>query len=231
MFNKFTRMVDYNNTTITENTRAAYPLHFIPNAKIPALISAHPSAIILLCCDAFGVFPPVSKLTPEQVQYLFISGYTAKVAGTEQGVTEPSATFSACFGAPFLVWHPIVYAQMLATKLKNHACAAYLLNTGWTGGPHGVGSRIKLRFTRKMVDAINSGVLENTQTQNMPVFNFAVPTHIEGVPDELLWPSKTWPSTEAYEKQLHKLADLFKNNFADYAAQCPDKVCKAGPSY
>ena len=229
VFNKITRVVDYNNTSLTENTRAAYPLKFIPNAKIPAIVDRHPTAIILLCCDAFGVLPPVSRLTPEQVQYFFISGYTAKVAGTEQGVTEPTATFSSCFGAPFLVWHPIIYAEMLADKLRHHKANAYLLNTGWTAGPYGVGRRIKLSYTRKMVDAINDGTLAAVDTLNLPVFNMAVPKHIDGVPDDLLWPSKTWPDQDAYEKQSQKLADLFKKNFLEYADKCPQNVKDAGP--
>ena len=229
VFNRITRVVDFSNTSITENTRAAYPLSYIPNAKIPAVVNTHPSAIILLCCDAFGVLPPVSKLTPEQVQYFFISGYTAKVAGTEQGVTEPTATFSACFGAPFLVWHPIVYARMLAEKLKLHSADAYLLNTGWTAGPHGVGSRIKLRYTRKMVDAINDGSLAKASTRNFPVFNLAVPSHIDGVPDDLLWPASTWATPEAHASQTDRLAELFNKNFNEYADKCPGPVRDAAP--
>jgi phosphoenolpyruvate carboxykinase (ATP) len=146
VFDNETREVDYHDTSITENTRAAYPLHYIPNALLPAKVDTHPSNIILLTCDAFGVLPPIAKLTPEQVQYYFIQGYTAKVAGTEIGVTEPTATFSACFGAPFLVWHPIIYAEMLAKKLQDHECDAWLLNTGWTGGAYGSGKRIRSRF-------------------------------------------------------------------------------------
>merc|ERR1719487_479795 len=159
VFDKNDRIVDYKDTSITENTRAAYPLHYIPNAMIPAVVDRHPDACILLCCDAFGVLPPVSKLTAAQVQYYFISGYTAKVAGTEQGVTEPTATFSSCFGAPFLVWHPIIYAEMLAKKLQDHACDAWLLNTGWSRGGYGVGQRINLKHTRAMVDAIHNETL------------------------------------------------------------------------
>ncbi|CAD7942527.1 unnamed protein product [Amoebophrya sp. A120] len=156
VFDHTTRVIDYYDTSITENTRAAYPLHYIPNAMIPAKVDRHPSSIILLCCDAFGVLPPVSKLTAAQVQYYFISGYTAKVAGTEQGVTEPTATFSACFGAPFLVWHPIVYAEMLAQKLEEHTCHAYLLNTGWSGGGYGVGKRMEIKYDPIFIRVVRS---------------------------------------------------------------------------
>jgi phosphoenolpyruvate carboxykinase (ATP) len=225
------REVDYADTSITENTRAAYPLHYIANACIPAKVDTHPSNIVLLCCDAFGVLPPVSKLTPAQVQYYFIQGYTAKVAGTEVGVTEPTATFSACFGAPFLVWHPIIYAEMLALKLQQHNCDAWLLNTGWTGGAYGEGSRMKLKYTRLMVDAINNGTLKNAEFETMPGggFNFQVPKHIDGVPDELLMPSKAWKDHEKYSATLTKLATLFRNNMFEYADRCPYEVKKAGP--
>merc|ERR1711988_1997862 len=204
VFNKEDREVDYFDTSITENTRAAYPLHYIANACIPAKVDTHPSNIVLLCCDAFGVLPPVSKLTPAQVQYYFIQGYTAKVAGTEIGVTEPTATFSACFGAPFLVWHPIIYAEMLA---------------------------LKLQYTRLMVDAINNGTLKNAEFETMPGggFNFQVPKHIDGVPDELLMPSKAWKDQEKYNATLIKLATLFRNNMFEYADRCPYEVKKAGP--
>merc|ERR1719387_1095958 len=155
----WTREVDYDDVSLTENTRCAYPLHFIPNAQIPAVVDSHPSNVVLLTCDAFGVLPPISKLSPEQVQFHFISGYTAKVAGTEMGVTEPQATFSACFGGPFLVWHPFEYASMLAEKLQAHHANAWLLNTGWTGGAYGCGERCPLKYTRMLVDAIHDGTL------------------------------------------------------------------------
>lgn len=231
VYNPDSRLVDYEDTSITENTRAAYPLQYIPNARIPATIETHPSAIILLCCDAFGVLPPVSLLTPEQVQYYFISGYTAKVAGTEQGIKEPTATFSACFGSPFLVWHPIVYAEMLADRLKKHSANAYLLNTGYYQGKYGVGKRIPLKYTRKMVDAINEGTLVGKRTETLGVFNLEIPTHIEGVPDEILNPRNTWTDKAAYDDQLEKLAVLFKNNFEEYADRCPHEVKAAGPYF
>jgi phosphoenolpyruvate carboxykinase (ATP) len=229
VFNEETRDVDYHDTSITENTRAAYPLHYIPNALIPAKIDTHPSNVILLTCDAFGVLPPVAKLTPAQVQYYFIQGYTAKVAGTEVGVTEPTATFSSCFGAPFLVWHPIIYAEMLAMRLKQHTCDAWLLNTGWTGGAYGKGKRMSIKHTRKLVDAIHSGELSKADYTTIPVFDMQVPTHVEGVPDEILQPSLTWADKAAYDTQLIKLAHLFKNNFYDYADRCPYEVKAAGP--
>jgi phosphoenolpyruvate carboxykinase (ATP) len=229
VFNEETREVDYHDTSITENTRAAYPLHYIPNAVIPAKVDTHPSNIILLTCDAFGVLPPVAKLTPAQVQYYFIQGYTAKVAGTEIGVTEPTATFSACFGAPFLVWHPIIYAEMLAQRLKDHSCDAWLLNTGWTGGVYGVGKRISIKHTRILVDAIHSGELKKAEYQTTKLFEFEIPKHIEGIPDEVLDPRSSWADKDAYDRKLGKLANLFKDNLMDYADRCPYEVKKAGP--
>merc|ERR1719484_2248 len=227
--NDETRAVEYENDSITENTRAAYPLHFIPNSLIPAKVDTHPKNIILLTCDAFGVLPPVAKLTPEQVQYYFIQGYTAKVAGTEVGITEPTATFSACFGAPFLVWHPIIYAEMLAKRLKQHACDAWLLNTGWTGGAYGVGKRISIKHTRMIVDAIHSGELRKADYEKMRVFDLEVPQHIEGVPDEILMPRKVWKDQQLYDTQVIKPAHLFKKNMLDYVDKCPYEVKAAGP--
>merc|ERR1719450_1069802 len=170
VFDKWDRQVDYDDVSITENTRCAYPLHFIPNARIPAKVEHQPKQIIFLTCDAFGVMPPISKLTKEQVMYHFISGYTAKVAGTEEGVLEPEATFSACFGAPFMVWHPYVYAEMLAEKLAKHDCPAYLVNTGWVGGPYGTGKRCSLKYTRALIDAIHDGSLDKVEWDPMPGF-------------------------------------------------------------
>jgi len=229
VFDEATREVDYHDTSITENTRAAYPLHYIPNAMLPAKVDTHPSNIILLTCDAFGVLPPISKLTPEQVQYYFIQGYTAKVAGTEIGVTEPTATFSACFGAPFRVWHPIIYAEMLAKKLQDHACDAWLLNTGWCGGAYGTGKRISIKHTRMIVDAIHSGELRKADYEKMPVFDLEVPRHIEGIPDEILMPRNCWKDTQTYDTQVIKLAHLFKKNMLEYADKCPYEVKNAGP--
>jgi phosphoenolpyruvate carboxykinase (ATP) len=229
--NDETRAVEYENDSITENTRAAYPLHFIPNSLIPAKVDTHPKNIILLTCDAFGVLPPVAKLTPEQVQYYFIQGYTAKVAGTEVGITEPVATFSACFGAPFLVWHPAVYAEMLAEKMDTHKCDAWLLNTGWTGGGVGVGSRMNLKFTRKMVDAIHSGELKECEYDTVPVFNLSVPRSLCGVPDSILSPRRAWGNPTAYDDQLVKLAHLFRTNLLEYEDRLSHDVKAAGPFF
>jgi phosphoenolpyruvate carboxykinase (ATP) len=228
-FNSQTRVVDYKDISLTENTRAAYPLAYIPNAVIPADVKVHPQAVVLLCCDAFGVIPPVSILTPEQVEYYFISGYTAKVAGTEQGIKEPTACFSPCFAGPFIVWHPVVYSKLLSDKLKHHKANAYLLNTGWVGGAYGVGKRCPLKYTRKIVDAINDGSLANVATRPMEVFNLEVPTEIPGVPSELLFPRTMWKDENAFDAQVAKLAGLFISNFKEYESKCPTNVKEAGP--
>jgi len=236
-FDPETQVVDYDDTSLTENTRVAYPLKFIPNARIPAKVPHHPKQIILLTCDAFGVLPPVSKLTPEQVMYHFISGYTAKVAGTEEGVTEPEATFSACFGAPFLVWHPNVYAEMLAAKLEKHGATAYLVNTGWVGGPYGVGSRCNLKYTRQLIDAIHDGTLANmpdSEWEEMPIFGLKVPKNgVKDVPKEILRPADAWKKAgktdEEFTKTATNLAALFQKNFVEFADKCTDAVKAAGP--
>ena len=223
-----TRVVDFTDARLTENTRASYPIEYIPNAKIPCL-AGHPKNIILLTCDAFGVLPPVSKLSPEQLMYHFISGYTAKVAGTEQGVKEPEATFSACYGAAFLVWHPMKYAQLLADKMQHHSAGAWLVNTGWTGGSYGTGSRIKLAYTRAIIDAIHSGELAKSPTQAEPIFGLSIPTACPGVPSEILSPKCSWNDKEAYDATAKKLAELFRKNFENYADQATEKVQGAGP--
>eukprot|EP00761_Pharyngomonas_kirbyi_P011412 gb/GECH01011437.1/.p1 GENE.gb/GECH01011437.1/~~gb/GECH01011437.1/.p1 ORF type:complete len:565 (+),score=157.37 gb/GECH01011437.1/:1-1695(+) len=228
VYDPSTRVVDYDDTSITENTRCAYPLEHIPNSKIPA-VGGHPNNVVLLTCDAFGVLPPVSKLTPEQVEYHFISGYTAKVAGTEVGVTEPTATFSACFGEPFLVWHPTKYASMLAEKLQQHKASAWLVNTGWTGGSFGVGHRFKLKHTRAIIDAINNGSLENVETEEMPIFGLRVPKECPGVPDEVLMPKRTWKDKSAFDETASKLAKLFVDNFKNYKDVASEAVINAGP--
>ncbi|TPX59934.1 phosphoenolpyruvate carboxykinase (ATP) [Powellomyces hirtus] len=226
-----TKMVDYTKTDITENTRACYPIDFIPNAKIPS-VGGHPKNIILLTCDAFGVLPPVAKLTPEQAMYHFISGYTAKIAGTEVGVTEPQATFSACFGQPFLVWHPMKYAEMLAQKLKEHNTNVWLINTGWTGGKYGVGKRIPLKYSRAIIDAIHSGELSKTietSPQNYPVFNLSIPAGgVKDVPDKILNPADAWADKKAFNKQIEHLAGLFTKNFKSFGSGV-DSLKKAGP--
>ncbi len=229
VYNERTHAVDFHDVSITQNTRAAYPIEYIPNAKIPC-VGGHPKNIILLTADAFGVLPPVSKLTPEQTMYHFISGYTAKVAGTEVGITEPEATFSACFGAAFMVWHPSKYAELLAEKMATHGATAWLVNTGWTGGPYGVGSRIKLKYTRAIIDAIHQGLLEDVEYMTDPIFGLAVPTTCTIVPDELLIPRNTWGDGEAYDKQAGKLANLFAKNFEKYKEGSSEAIINAGPT-
>merc|ERR1719263_2154682 len=191
-----TGIVDYDDVSLTENTRVSYPLQFIKNVRIPAKVNHHPKQIIFLTCDAFGVLPPISKLTKEQVMYHFISGYTAKVAGTEMGVTEPQATFSACFGGPFLAMHPFAYAEMLAAKLEEHGGHAWLLNTGWVGGKYGVGERCPLKYTRQLVDAVHDGTLAKLpeeQWEAMPIFGLRMPkSAVKAVPKELLRPEEAW---------------------------------------
>ncbi len=211
-----TREVDYTDNSITENTRASYPIEYIPNAKIPC-VGSHPDNIILLTCDAFGVLPPVSRLSPEQAMYHFISGYTAKVAGTEMGVTEPEATFSSCFGAAFLVWHPTKYAELLADKMRKHDARAWLVNTGWSGGAYGEGSRMSLRYTRAIIDAIHSGKLSEVGTEVDPNFGLTIPTECPGVPSEILKPKNTWKDKAAFDATAAKLAKLFDDNLATFA--------------
>jgi phosphoenolpyruvate carboxykinase (ATP) len=209
------RHVDFRDARITQNTRGAYPIEFIRNAKIPC-IAGHPTDIILLTADAFGVLPPVARLSAGQAMYHFISGYTARVAGTEVGVTEPQATFSACFGAPFLVWHPAKYAELLAEKMRRHETSVWLVNTGWTGGSYGVGRRMRLAHTRAIIDAIHAGQLARAPVQRDPVFGLDVVTACPNVPPEVLWPRATWPDPAAYDATARKLAGLFRDNFRAY---------------
>jgi phosphoenolpyruvate carboxykinase (ATP) len=222
------RDVDYTDTSITQNTRAAYPIEFIPNAQIPC-VGGHPKNIVFLAYDAFGVLPPVSRLTPSQAMYHFISGYTAKVAGTEMGVDEPQATFSACFGAAFLVWHPSKYAEMLAEQIQKHDTHVWLVNTGLTGGPHGTGQRISLKHTRAVIDAIHSGALEQAETTEDAVFGFAIPTECPGVPSEILLPRNTWDDRAAYDNAQRHLAKLFADNFEKYREGASSEIAEAGP--
>jgi len=220
--------VDFNNISITENTRGAYPIEYIENARVPC-VAGHPTDVIFLTCDAFGVLPPVSRLTPAQAEYHFISGYTAKVAGTEVGVTEPEATFSPCFGGPFLVWHPGKYASLLSKKIQEHGANVWLINTGWTGGSYGQGERMRLSLTRSIVAAIYSGALRDAPTQTDPVFRFDIITRCPGVPDDVLQPRKTWSDTEAYDRTAHKLAALFQDNFTTFRDGVSAEVIAAGP--
>lgn len=223
-----TREVDFEDDSLTENTRASYPVEYIDNAKIPC-VCGHPSNVIFLTCDAFGVLPPVSRLTPEQAMYHFISGYTAKVAGTEVGIVDPEATFSACFGAAFLVWHPAKYAEMLAKLMEKHGAHAWLVNTGWTGGPFGVGHRLSIKHTRAIIDGIHSGELATVPTVEDPRFGLAVPTQCSGIPSEVLDPKHTWTDKAAYDAQASKLAKLFRENFKQYESGSSDAIKNAGP--
>lgn len=229
VYDKMTRKVDYSDTSITQNTRASYPIHFIDNIQMPC-VAGTPKNIIFLTCDAFGVLPPVSLLTPEQASYHFISGYTAKVAGTEMGVKEPQATFSACFGAAFMMWHPNKYAELLAEKIKASGAKAWLVNTGWTGGPYGEGSRIKLRYTRAIIDAIHHGSFEAVDMYKEPRFGLAVPTACPNVPSEILNPKNTWTNKEAYDKTMDKLVELFQSNFAQFQTLVNPEIVAAGPA-
>ena len=222
-----TAEIDFDDATITENTRASYPIHYIPNAAIPGR-GDHPKNVVFLTADAFGVLPPISKLTPEQAMYHFLSGYTAKVAGTERGVTEPEATFSACFGAPFLPRHPSVYAKMLGERLREHGSNVWLVNTGWSGGGYGVGSRMKLAYTRTMVRAALTEGLDDVATTADPVFGLHVPGEVPDVPPEMLNPRDTWADGADYDAAAEKLAGMFRENFSRFEAQVPDEVMAAG---
>lgn len=219
---------DYKDSSITENTRVSYPIHFIDNAVNPS-IGGNPKNIFFLTADAFGVLPPISRLTPEQAMYHFISGYTAKVAGTEVGVTEPQTTFSACFGRAFLPLHPAKYAELLGKKMKEHNVRVWLVNTGWSGGSYGVGERIKLKFTRAMITAALNGSLDKAEFETIPVFNLNIPKACPDVPAEMLNPRNTWADKSGYDATLNKLADQFVKNFAQYAEGTGADILAAAP--
>jgi phosphoenolpyruvate carboxykinase (ATP) len=223
-----TRAVDYDADRVTENTRACYPIEYIANHQ-PGGAGGHPKHIVFLTADAFGVMPPIARLSADQAMYHFLSGYTAKVAGTERGVTEPSATFSACFGAPFLPLHPGVYARMMGERIARHGVTVWLVNTGWTGGPYGTGSRMKLAHTRTMVRAALAGELAGASYQRDPVFGFEVPAAVPDVPSNLLSPRSTWADPAAYDAQAARLAQMFRENFEQYRTQVPEAVAAAGP--
>ena len=223
-----TRELDLDSQRITENTRGAYPLEFIGNAD-PTGMTTHPRNVVFLTADAFGILPPISRLTREQAQYHFISGYTAKLAGTEIGITEPNATFSAGFGAPFLPRHPGEYARMLADRLERHDVPVWLVNTGWTGGPYGTGERMRIDHTRTMVRAALQGLLAGVEFDPDPIFGVEVPRHVPGVPDEVLRPRDTWPDPALYDARARDLAAMFVENFAAYADGVPAEVRAAGP--
>ena len=222
-----TKRVRFADQSITENTRASYPLNYIRN-HVESGRGGHPRNVVFLTADAFGVLPPIAKLTPEQAMYYFLSGYTAKVAGTERGVKEPQPTFSACFGAAFLVWHPTKYAKMLGNLLSAHKANVWLINTGWSGGPYGIGKRMKLAHTRAMVHAALAGELDSVKTDTDPVFGLAVPSEIKGVPSKVLNPRSTWPDPAAYDAQAKNLARMFRENFEKFGSV--DSATKnAGP--
>jgi len=223
-----TRRVKFDDQSITENTRASYPLHYIPNA-VPSGRGGHPKNIVFLTADAFGVLPPIARLTREQAMYYFLSGYTAKVAGTERGVTEPQATFSSCFGAVFLVWHPTKYAEMLGKLIAEHDAHVWLVNTGWSGGAYGVGKRFRIAHTRAMVRAALSGALDAVESYTHPIFGLRVPREIDGVPPEVLRPRDTWQDGDAYDAQARKLAGMFRENFKKFESFVGPEVTSAGP--
>jgi phosphoenolpyruvate carboxykinase (ATP) len=222
------REIDYNDGSITENTRATYPVDYIENCVIPG-VGGHPKTILFLTCDASGVLPPIARLTTDQAKFHFISGYTAKVAGTEAGVTEPTATFSTCFGAPFLPRHPAEYAKMLGAKLAEHGSRVYLVNTGWSGGPYGVGKRMGIKLTRSLVSAALSGALDKAEMATHPVFGVAYPTSAPGVPEGVLDPRSTWSDKSAYDTKARHLAKLFVENFEKYKEGAEASVAAAAP--
>lgn len=227
-FHEGTNKVDFTNTTVTENTRVAYPLDHIDNIAVPS-VGDVPKNIFFLTCDAFGVLPPISKLTPGQAGYHFISGYTAKVAGTEAGITDPVATFSACFGEAFLPLHPAKYAEMLGEKMRESNVNVWLVNTGWSGGPFGVGSRMSLKYTRAMITAALEGKLDTAEYNTHPVFGLAVPSSCEGVPSELLDARSTWDNKSAYDEKANHLATLFNKNFEKFESGANEEIRNAAP--
>ena len=224
-----TRVVDFDDASKTENTRCSYPLSFIDNA-VPDGRGGHPANVVMLTADAFGVLPPIARLSPDAAQYHFLSGYTAKVAGTERGVTEPTPIFSTCFGAPFMVWDPNVYAKLLGDRIALHKAKVWLVNTGWTGGPYGVGKRMKIAYTRAMITAALSGALDTVAYERDPIFNLDVPTSCPGVPADVLSPKGTWLDRAAYDAQAQKLAKMFTENFKRFEATAPAAVKAAGPT-
>ncbi|HBG01384.1 MAG TPA: phosphoenolpyruvate carboxykinase (ATP) [Firmicutes bacterium] len=221
-------VADYSDGSLTENTRCAYPLDYIPGRVDPSM-AGHPSAVVFLTADAFGVLPPISILEDEQIMYHFISGYTSKLAGTERGIQQPEATFSACFGEPFLPLSPLVYAQMLKDRVNQYGAKVYLINTGWSGGPYGVGERISLKYTRQMVTKALSGELNHVETRIDPIFGFKVPTSCPGVPEQILDPRQTWDDPQAYDGKAQDLARAFHENFKKKYADLAPEVRQAGP--
>lgn len=228
-FDPITRLIDLEDESITENTRASYPLEFIANA-VPEKKAGHPKNIILLTCDASGVMPPIARLSPDQALYQFISGYTSKIAGTEVGLgKEPEITFSACFGGPFMVHHPYKYAELLKRKIERYGAQCWLVNTGWVGGPYGVGKRISIRHTRALLNAALTGKLDHVAYASDPIFGFEVPEHCPEVPDEVLMPASSWSDRKEYDRRYKDLAMRFKQNFGKFENQTPQEVIEAGP--
>lgn len=223
-----TRVANYDDVSLTENTRAAYPLQAIDNIVDPS-VAGHPKTIIFLTADAFGVLPPISKLTKEQAMYHFLSGFTSKLAGTERGITTPQVTFSTCFGSPFLPLPATVYAEMLGKKIDEHNAQVFLVNTGWTGGEYGVGSRMKLSYTRTMVRAALEGKLNDVETETNSIFGLEMPVEIAGVPASVLNPRDAWSDKEAYDQKANELADQFRNNFKKFGSVAEEIVSKGGP--
>ncbi|WP_268224072.1 phosphoenolpyruvate carboxykinase (ATP) [Sinomicrobium oceani] len=222
------REVDYNDISITENTRVSYPITHIRNIRKPS-VGTIPENIFFLTCDAFGIIPPIQKLSKAQAMYHFISGYTSKVAGTEEGITEPTPAFSACFGAPFMPLHPAEYARLLGDKIEKHQTRVWLVNTGWTGGPYGIGSRIKLKYTRAMIDAALSGALDDVNYRPHSVFNSLIPESCPGVPDKVLSPRQTWNDDKAFYETANKLVHKFHHNFKTFEAIAGKEICEGGP--
>ena len=230
MLDPATRIIDLDSESFTENTRASYPLDYIDN-WVPEKRGGHPRNIVILTCDAFGVLPPIAKLTVEQMMYQFISGYTSKIAGTEVELgKEPEITFSTCLGAPFMVQPPRKYLDLLRLKIERYKPNCWLVNTGWTGGPYGVGRRISIAYTRALLHAALNGKLSKTAFHVDPVFHFEIPTTCDGVPAEILNPSSTWPSKTAYIQKYQQLALRFIDNFRKYESDCPQEVRQSGPS-
>ncbi|MBI3894806.1 MAG: phosphoenolpyruvate carboxykinase [Acidobacteria bacterium] len=224
-----TRRLNLDDDSFTENTRGCYPLTHIENVEVSGM-GGHPRNVIMLTADAFGVMPPISKLTPEQAMYHFLSGYTAKVAGTERGMgNEPQATFSTCFGAPFMVLKPSVYANLLRDKISQHGANCWLVNTGWSGGPFGIGKRVPIAYTRAMIRSILSGKLASVPTRPDPIFGLHIPESCEEVPSETLWPSRTWKDPAEYEAKARELAKRFEKNFESFSSTVSQEVCSSGP--
>jgi len=229
VYDPVSRRLDLNDDSITENTRAAYPLEYIANF-LPEKRAGHPKNVVFLTCDASGVMPPIARLSPDQAIYHFISGYTSKIAGTEIGLgIEPQITFSTCFGGPFMVHHPYAYAALLKKKVLNHGAKVWLVNTGWTGGPFGIGKRISIHHTRALLDAALEGKLDKVEYHTDPIFSFEVPRSCEGVPSEILDPANTWPSRGEYFKKYDELAARFIGNFKSFMDECPEHILEAGP--